>query len=188
MRSCLHTPCVKPAPPDTFELCWFASLLLRDICWCCRPGAEWAGRGWLSPPGCPAAQDSCLGSQCQLPRTHRLTAQEHLLQGTRGLEGGQIPVLHSSLYFLVTVHISDSDCFISATWIFLKIHLRVTLHKLMMSGGGAEARLCWCTVGLRILWSHTWEKKRSDLELHSLPSSSRTLWVMGLRGLDYGES
>lgn len=67
-----------------------------------------------------------------------------------------------------------------------KIHLRVTLHKLVISGGGEEARPCWCTVRPRVvfLWSHRPEKKRSDLELHSLPSSSRVLWVMGLRESD----
>lgn len=80
------------------------------------PGTEWAGwPGLALLSGCPAAQDSCLGSQCQLLRPHHLPAQENLPQGTSGLVGCQIPVLRSSLYFLVTVLISDSDCFISAT-------------------------------------------------------------------------
>lgn len=109
VRSRLHTSCVKPAPPDMFAPCWFSSLLLADICWCCLGSCE----GWPGA-GCPATQDSCLQSPAPAPRTEPLTTQEHGPQGTRGLPGCRMPVL-SSVYFLeVVVRVSDSDCFRSA--------------------------------------------------------------------------
>lgn len=135
------------------------------------PGAEWAGRGWLASPGCPAAQDSCLGSQRQLPRTHHhLTAQEHSLQGTRGLEGHQIPVLHSSLYFLVTVPISDSDCFISATWIFLKKSTSEWPYiNSWWAGAGQKLSCVEVHWGRELFSSDPTDERRKGLTWNSIP-------------------
>lgn len=98
-----HTPCVKPTPPDVLALCCPPSLPpSHSLTFPVLPrGAEWAGRGWLSPPGGPAAQDSCLGSPVPAPRAQHLTAQEHVPLGTRGLAGGQIPVLSSSNFLVL---------------------------------------------------------------------------------------
>lgn len=118
-----------------FAPCWFSSLLLADICWCCLGSCE----GWPGA-GCPAAQDSCLRSPAPAPRTEPLTTQEHVPQGTRGLPGCRMPVL-SSLYFLeVVVRVSDSDCSRSAVYILLKTPCRVTSPALVMHRGREEAR------------------------------------------------
>jgi hypothetical protein len=115
-------------------------------------------------------------AKCQLLRAHHWL-HSHVCLGVRAIQ----TYLHSSSYFLVTVHASDSDCFISATKIFSKPSSEwpyVSWDELGVGRKKMDFVESWRIV---LLWPHTPEKKRGEVdlclyqELHSLPSSSRML-------------
>lgn len=164
MRGCLHTARVKPVPPDTFVLCRLPPSHLLTFA-----GAA-PGAGWLLPPGCPLPRTAVWvaspSSQDTSPHSSGAFAP--------GLERPWEPPDSSSSFQFVLFSNSSYlwlRLFYKCHLRFLKIHLRVTLHELMLSGGGEEARLRWCAVRPRIvfLWSHRPGKERPDLQFHSRP-------------------